>query len=241
MTEEKKSEIKAGETTPPKPAPEASQLLKSVPPPPKVTAPEPLKAAPQAAAAASAEDMARATPSAASAATAVMEPPAELTKEEQAKEIMYKYMVQNAALGFLPIPVVDVITIGGTQLAMLNGIAKIYDIDYSQHMAKPIIASLLGALGYDFAIRGVAGTLVKLVPVVGLLVGVASMPIMGAASTYAVAKIFIQHFESGGTFINFDAKEAKQYFGRYFKEGIQVAVGMKDKILKPRTPAPAEK
>jgi len=152
---------------------------------------------------------------------------------------MYRYMMQNAALGLLPIPVVDIVTIGGTQLAMLNAIAKIYGLDYSQHMVKPIIASLLGALGYDFVVRGVAGALVKTIPVFGLLVGVASMPVMGAASTYAVGKLFIQHFESGGTFINFDAEEAKKYFSQYYKEGIQVAIGMKDKVLKPKASSAA--
>lgn len=164
---------------------------------------------------------------------------AEQSKEEQAKEVMYKYMMRNAALGFLPIPVVDVLTIGGTQLAMLGGISRIYGIDYKSHMAKPIIASLLGALGYDFAVRIVAGALFKSVPVLGFVAGMAAMPIMGAASTYAVAKIFIQHFESGGTFLNFDVDEAKKYFTHFYKEGVSEAVRMKDKLVKPKTSAAA--
>ncbi len=168
--------------------------------------------------------------------TDVAEPVAagELSREEQAKAVMYKFMMQNAALGLLPIPVVDVLTIGGTQLAMLAGISKIYGIDYTQNMAKPIIASLLGALGYDFAVRVVAGALFKSVPVLGFIAGMASMPIMGAASTYAVAKIFIQHFESGGTFLNFNIEEAKKYFSQYYREGVHEAIGMKDKLLKPK-------
>jgi uncharacterized protein (DUF697 family) len=161
-------------------------------------------------------------------------PAGELSREEQAKAVLYKYMMQNAALGFLPIPVVDVVTIGGTQLAMLSGISKIYGIDYKQNMVKPIVASLVGALGYDFAVRIIAGALFKSIPVLGFIAGMATMPLMGAASTYAVGKVFIQHFESGGTFLNFDVQEAKKYFSQYYKEGVQEAIGMKDKLLKPK-------
>ena len=168
--------------------------------------------------------------------TAAAEPEAagELTCEEQAKAVMYRFMMQNAALGFLPIPVIDVVTIGGTQLAMLAGISKIYGVDFKQNKVKPVIASLLGALGYDFAVRMIAGALFKSIPVLGFVAGIATMPLMGAASTYAVGKMFIQHFESGGTFINFNVDEAKKYFVQYYKEGVQEAIGMKDKLLKPR-------
>ncbi|MHC9538703.1 MAG: YcjF family protein [Vulcanimicrobiota bacterium] len=170
---------------------------------------------------------------------AVLEESGAESREEQAKAVMYKYMMRNAALGFLPIPFIDVVTIGGTQLAMLAGISKVYGVDYTQHMAKPIVASLLGAIGYDFAVRIIAGALFKSIPVLGFVAGMATMPILGAASTYAVAKIFIQHFESGGTFLNFNAEEAKKYFTQYYKEGVQEAVGMKDKLLKPKAPAAA--
>jgi len=161
------------------------------------------------------------------------------SREELAKAVMYKYMMRNAALGFLPIPVIDVVTIGGTQLAMLAGISKVYGVDYTQHMVKPIVASLLGALGYDFAVRIVAGALFKSIPVLGFVAGMATMPILGAASTYAVAKVFIQHFESGGTFLNFNAEEAKKYFTQYYREGVQEAVGMKDRLLKSKAPTAA--
>lgn len=170
---------------------------------------------------------------------AVLEESGAESREEQAKAVMYKYMMRNAALGFLPIPVIDVVTIGGTQLAMLAGISKVYGVDYTQHMAKPIVASLLGALGYDFAVRIIAGALFKSIPVLGFVAGMATMPILGAASTYAVAKVFIQHFESGGTFLNFNAEEAKKYFTQYYKEGVHEAVGMKDRLLKPKAPTAA--
>ena len=45
------------------------------------------------------------------------------------------------------------------------------------------------------------------------------MPIISAATTYAVGQIFIQHFESGGTLLSFDAEKAMGLFKGLFKKG----------------------
>ena len=40
--------------------------------------------------------------------------------------------------------------------------------------------------------------------------------------TFAVGKVFVQHFESGGTFLDFDAATAKTVFREYFAEGKEI-------------------
>ena len=45
------------------------------------------------------------------------------------------------------------------------------------------------------------------------------MPVINGATTYAVGKVFTQHFESGGTFLTFDAAKVREYFETQFKEG----------------------
>ena len=40
---------------------------------------------------------------------------------------------------------------------------------------------------------------ILMVPVVGPLTGIALMPALSAAATLALGKVFIQHFEAGGT------------------------------------------
>jgi hypothetical protein len=45
------------------------------------------------------------------------------------------------------------------------------------------------------------------------------MPSSSAAFTYAVGKVFLQHFASGGTFLDFDPKTVREYFAKMFDEG----------------------
>jgi hypothetical protein len=39
-----------------------------------------------------------------------------------------------------------------------------------------------------------------------------------SASTYAVGRVFIQHFESGGTFLDFDPDKVRAHFEAEFKK-----------------------
>ena len=47
----------------------------------------------------------------------------------------------------------------------------------------------------------------------------AAMPAVNGAFSYAVGRVFIRHFESGGTFLDFDADKVRGYFNEQFREG----------------------
>ncbi|MDO7639077.1 MAG: hypothetical protein MUQ61_00270, partial [OM182 bacterium] len=59
---------------------------------------------------------------------------------------------------------------------------------------------------------------VKLIPVIGTLVGGLSLSALGAASTYAVGKVFVEHFEKGGTLANFSVDSVKDEFKKAFEK-----------------------
>jgi uncharacterized protein (DUF697 family) len=58
-----------------------------------------------------------------------------------------------------------------------------------------------------------------MIPVVGSVLGLVTTPMVASASTYALGKIFIQHFESGGTFLDFDPSKVKTHFSQQFEKG----------------------
>ena len=62
-------------------------------------------------------------------------------------------------------------------------------------------------------------SLVKALPGPGWVVGAASVALLGAASTYALGKVFVQHFESGSTFLTFDPAQVKAYYAQQYEQG----------------------
>jgi uncharacterized protein (DUF697 family) len=55
------------------------------------------------------------------------------------------------------------------------------------------------------------GSLVKAVPAVGWVVGAVTMPALSAGATYVVGKVFIQHFASGGTLLDFNLPDYREF------------------------------
>jgi membrane protein YqaA with SNARE-associated domain len=51
--------------------------------------------------------------------------------------------------------------------------------------------------------------------------------LLGGATTYAIGSVFAQHFESGGTLLDFDAKKMRSYFSNKLAEGKDVVANLK--------------
>lgn len=131
-----------------------------------------------------------------------------------------------AGVGVLPFPVLDTVAITGLQLNLLSRLCKLYEVPFSKDRAKHIVAALLGGVG-TYYLTPPTMSLLKAVPFVGHAMSFLTMPAYAGASTYAIGKIFIRHFESGGTFLTFDPNRSREYFRELFAEGEKVATNMK--------------
>src|SRR5581483_9305324 len=128
-------------------------------------------------------------------------------------------MYWSMGAGFIPLPLVDIAAITGVQLKMLADLAKHYGIPFSRHKVKEIVAALIGGALPGPIASGMVGSAVKMVPVVGPIVGGVSVPLLAGATTYAVGAVFIQHFEYGGTLLDFNTEKVKTYFAEEFEKG----------------------
>jgi len=137
---------------------------------------------------------------------------------EKANSIVKNRMMWSAGAGLVPIPVLDLVALSGIQLEMLYSISKLYDVPFRRDIGKSIIAALLGSVLPTGMAPGLA-SMIKLIPLIGQTTGAVTLSIVGGASTYAVGKIFIQHFEAGGTFLDFKPEKVKDYFAQLYKEG----------------------
>ncbi len=151
--------------------------------------------------------------------------PVQMTLKERVSEanhIVKNRMIASVGAGLIPFPVVDIVALTGIQMDTVRALCKLYNVKFSKDIGKTAITTLTG--GVVPVLTGPwVSSLAKTIPVVGQIVGAASMPIIAGASTYAVGKVFIQHFESGGTFLSFDPEKVKDYFQEEFEKGKEFA------------------
>ena len=136
------------------------------------------------------------------------------------------YMWWSMGAGLIPVPYADWAAVSGVQLKMLADLSKIYGVPFQANAGKAAIASLAGFILPHALAFGYLGSLLKAVPVVGVLSGAPAMAVFCGGYAWALGMVFIQHFESGGTFLNFHPEEVKEYFKAQFAEGRKVATNM---------------
>ena len=118
----------------------------------------------------------------------------------------------SAGAGLIPIPLVDWAAIAAIEVKMLADIGGVYGLPFEADRVRPLVSALIGGYAAQKLGYGIGGSLLKGVPIIGQALGMLSVPAFAAAITYAVAKVFIQHFASGGTFLDFDPDKVRAYF-----------------------------
>jgi uncharacterized protein (DUF697 family) len=113
----------------------------------------------------------------------------------------------------------DIVAITAVEVKMLKELSVVYDVPFSEDQVKSILVSLLAGLGAPTLGTALTVSLVKTIPIAGFASAFLAVPGLAAAFTYAVGKVFLQHFASGGTFLDFNPNTVKAYFARQFEEG----------------------
>jgi uncharacterized protein (DUF697 family) len=127
------------------------------------------------------------------------------SKVEQANRIIRNHALGAAAVLLIPVPFLDAGLLLGAHLNLVRSLAKLYDQPFSENVGRSLVSAIVGT-----SVPGLVWTLTKAIPVVGVV----SASAVGAASTYALGKVFVQHFESGGTFLTFDPEKVKEHYAR---------------------------
>lgn len=147
-------------------------------------------------------------------------------QEEEAMQIVRNNMLWAMGLSAVPVPVFDMLAVGGFQARALNELGELYGQKFSANLVKNLVASLTSGVGSSYFGQMLAGSVMKFIPVVGPFASLASTPIAAGALTYATGVVFVQHFESGGTFLDFDPKAVREFFREQFSEGLKEAANV---------------
>ncbi len=131
-------------------------------------------------------------------------------KKNQAEKVIKKYIWGGAGVGLLPFPVLDMAAVTALQLKLIHSLARLYDVEFSECRVKALLAALLGSGTSIIHAPKLAGAL-KLFPVSAPF-ALLSCSGLSAATTYAVGKVFLLHFASGGILLDFDPEAMEEYY-----------------------------
>jgi uncharacterized protein (DUF697 family) len=131
-------------------------------------------------------------------------------RKGRARKLVERFSLWSGVAGLLPVPIVDLAAVGGVQLQMLRRLSQIYDIPFSKNRGKAIVASFAGTMIPASTGLGVA-SLMKAVPVAGTAAGALTMPAVSVGATYVIGMAFIEHFASGGTLLDFEPPDYREF------------------------------
>ncbi len=120
-------------------------------------------------------------------------------KHDEARQIIASYTALAAGSGLLPFPVVDMVAIQTIELKMIQSLCQLYDVTFTQTRVKLILSDLTrGRNKLTWA-----GSLSKMIPIIGSAGGGLAVLYKGGQLTHFIGSTMMQHFESGGSLEDF--------------------------------------
>lgn len=164
---------------------------------------------------------------------------ADITRDLSAQNLIKSYVIASIGAGTVPLPLFDIAAVVAIQLRMIQKLSQLYGKRYSERAARNTITGLLGGtLGYGAGYI-VGFSAAKLIPAVGWMIGVASVPLFAGGSTYAVGRTLVHHFEEGGSLFDMNTSKLRAYYREQFQKGKDIAAEMKDDLTGAEKPAAA--
>ncbi len=146
------------------------------------------------------------------------------SKTANANGVIKNHMVWSMGAGFIPVPFADFFAVSAIQLDMIRQLCKVYEVDFTTTKGKAFITALAGS-----SISGLGARAIKVIPGVGSVLGGVTLAVLSGASTYALGEVFKKHFETGGTFLDFDPARLKKYYNEQFEKGKELAQELRKK------------
>ena len=133
----------------------------------------------------------------------------------RADAIIGRYRTWTAAAGLIPAPLLDMAAVTALQLKMIAALAEVYQTPFSRERARSIVGALTAAVAPPMlagTLFGMLGPAFKMMPGIGTVVGVVTTPLLNVASTHALGRVFVQHFESGGTLLDMNPDGLREHY-----------------------------
>jgi uncharacterized protein (DUF697 family) len=132
------------------------------------------------------------------------------TSNQAAAAVIKRYATYSAVTGLVPLPVIDAMVLTGIQVKMISALAEVYQKPFSQDAVKGYAAAIVGGVLPVSPLAGTAIHAVRFIPFIGPLLGITVVPAFASALTWAVGKVFANHFETGHDLFNVEINDMKE-------------------------------
>lgn len=144
--------------------------------------------------------------------------PSSAARISTAQSLVHRNVLWAAGVGLVPLPIVDFLGVSAVHLKMLRELSELYNVQFSEQLAKKLLASLVAGLGSAGLGTFIAVSFFKFVPLIGPSLGAISLPVLSGAITLAIGRVFVAHFESGGTILDFNPNAIREHFRAEFEQ-----------------------
>ncbi|MCA9698404.1 MAG: DUF697 domain-containing protein [Myxococcales bacterium] len=139
-------------------------------------------------------------------------------RAEVVRKIIRRNVYWALGLGAIPFPFVDAAGVAFAQIKMIRELSAAYGVEFSESRTKGLVTSLISSLGGMVLSYSFIASVVKVVPVVGYALSIFTMPVVSGALTMTMGNVFMMHFESGGTLLDFDPEKMREHFKAEFEK-----------------------
>lgn len=123
--------------------------------------------------------------------------------------VIRRHCWYGAAAGLIPVPGIDIAASATSQVHMVASLCSLYRIPFSEQAATSVLSALIVSALPHAALGQTGLSAVRAFPVLGPVLGVATVPACNAALTWALGRVFAWHFARGGTLDTIDLDAAR--------------------------------
>ena len=116
---------------------------------------------------------------------------------KRAPKIVNNYTLLAGGLGLIPIPSIYQVAVGGLLGKMLYDLSELYGTSLTKQKNKAIIASVLGGAHSEWITVYLGNYIEKVLPGMSAIGNTITRPVVAAATTYSIGRLFVKHFDSG--------------------------------------------
>ncbi len=126
-----------------------------------------------------------------------------------AKAIIRKHTLGSTAVGFFPFGIGTSVVCGGLQVSMIRQLCRCYNVKFSKNAAVTAVSVALGVFASAEIVHLAGRIAMMFIPAWARVLRLVSSVAASNSTTFLLGRIFVYHFEMGGSLFDLDAEKTR--------------------------------